>query len=164
MIRTVGLLMLLIAAALAGNTAAKGLEGRVRRLQMLELFCEAAGSELKYLLPTVKELLCSLAQRADFQSLLFLQNAAAAHTPFPESWRNAVETDKTLCADEREILRTIGATLGSTELSAQLSALKLCGERFQRLRETAETEVLRRGRLYRSMGILTGIFLVILLL
>lgn len=164
MIRSFGLLLLLITAAMGGNAAAKSLEARVKRLRTLEWFCEAAGSELKYLLPTVKELLCSLAARADFQELVFLRTAAEESCAFPESWRHALETDKTLCADEREILRTVGSTLGSTELSAQLSALKLCCERLRRLREAAESEVVRRGRLYRSMGILTGIFLVILLL
>lgn len=164
MIRGVGLLLLLVTAALCGNSAAVSLEQRVRRLRKLELFCDAAASELKFLLPTVGELLTHLAARAEYAELGFLQAMAGMETGFPECWAAAVTTDKTLSAEEREILRTIGETLGSTELAGQLSALALCRERFASCRESAEADLLRRGRLCRSMGLLTGIFLVILLL
>lgn len=164
MMRGIGLLLLLVTAALCGNSAARGLELRVRRLRKLEFFCTAAASELEFLLPTVRELICSLAARAELAELGFLQAVSGMDGDFPENWRQTVTADKTLSAEERDILLTIGATLGSTELAGQLSALALCRTRFASLRETAEADLLRRGRLCRSMGLLTGIFLVILLL
>lgn len=156
-------MLILLTAALSGNYAARRLEQRDQRLQCLEQLCGAMCSELRYLLPTVQELLHALSAREEFASLTFLQRAAQGGA-YPEAWQAAIASDVNLSEAERSILQTVGATLGSMDLDGQLAALTLCKERFAALHTAAASELKTRGRLYRSMGVLTGIFLVILLL
>ena len=162
--RAVAYVLVLAAAALAGNYAAKHTEMRAKQLRLLEQLCDAIAAELTFLLPTIPDLLTSLSQRQDFASLGFLQAAARNCADYPRSWQDALLNDVDLDADEREILQTLGESLGRTELSRQLSAISLCSGRLSRLRAAAEAEQACKARLYRSMGVLMGIFLVIMLL
>ena len=147
-----------------GNCAAKRLELRVQRLDLLERFCMAVSAELRYLLPPVGTLLRTLAGRECFAELSFLQDAAEHTEAFPNGWRKAVAADRHLREEERAVLQTVGDTLGQMDAEGQLAALGLCAERLREMRETAARQMQGRGQMYRSMGILGGIFLVILLI
>ncbi|MBQ8922045.1 MAG: stage III sporulation protein AB [Oscillospiraceae bacterium] len=162
--KLLGAMLLLAASMLCGCMMAAKLRERVQLLQRLIRLTDAIITELQHNLPFIADLLPQLAAMPAFRSLHFLQIAAARADSFPESWQEAVNTDVALPQDVREVLVTVGQTLGSTTLEGQVSALRLCQQQLITLRERAEELSRRKGGLFRSMGLLCGMFLVILLL
>ncbi len=158
-----GLLLLLSAAVLCGCYAADGLHRRVIRLQQLRRMLNAITVHLRYTLPTVRELMQTLADDPDYTALPFLRKAVADPSDFPAAWNTAVSQSHDLSREEASLLYRLGHTLGSTDLEGQLSALALYDQQLSAMLQQAAVQADSHGSLYRTMGILTGLFLVILL-
>ena len=159
-----GALLLMLAAAGIGCRAAADLRNRVNYLRLIRRLLTAICAELRGNLPLIPDLLHSLAADPAYHSLHFLQDAAADAAQFPDCWQHALAKDSAPDSDARRVLETVGQTLGSTTLEGQLDALHLCDERLQNLLHDAEQTAAQKGQLYRSLGVLSGIFLVILIL
>lgn len=159
-----GAMLLLGACILCGCRAASRLDRQVRCLRTLMQLIDTMMTELQSRLPFLSELLPLLADKPAFAGLPFLQEAARNTDTFPESWNAAVETDSTLTDEARSVLITVGQTLGSTTLEGQISALRLCEKQLLELYGQAAERARQKGTLCRSMGLLSGMFLVILLL
>ncbi len=163
--KLLGCLLLLTMCIGSGMYAASRLQARTRRLQLLVQLINDMMQELRYTLPTVDVLTAHLQAQPCYQSLDFLAafDDTSPAQSFPERFAVAVASAN-YSPEETDILQQVGATLGSTDLDGQLSALTLCKSRLENLL-TQSTERLRsHGNLYRSMGVLCGLFLVILLI
>ena len=162
--KLLGAELLLCTGILAGSAAARNLERRAATLRLLRQMLTAMMQELNAMLPLTADLLRDLAGMPAFAALPFLQEAAAEPEAFPASWSEAVCRDKTLPDGAAEVLLSVGQTLGSTTLNAQLAAMQLSLERLTALQSDAEAQSTEKGKLCRSMGLLTALFAAILLL
>ena len=159
-----GMILLVLSAAELGCLAAGTLRRRTEQLRILRQLVITMMAELKCTLPLIPDMLRSLAAEHIFRSLAFLQDAAAHAEDFPACWAEAAANDSTLTAEARKVVESVGETLGSTALDGQLAVLELCAERLEMLYTEQKAHADQRGRLYRSMGILSGVFFVIVLL
>ena len=159
-----GLTCILCACTLSGCFASAKLRQTVEQIRILRRLLSAICTELQHTLPFVPDLLCFLAGQAAFRELVFLQEAAANAENYPECWDKALQHDSCLTEPVRDILKTVGQTLGSTTLEGQLSALTLCQEQLREIELDAEQKARQRGNLYCKFGLLAGCFISILLL
>lgn len=160
-----GCLLLLTMCIGTGMYAANHLQAHTRRLQLLVQLINDMMQELRYTLPTVDVLIAHLRAQPCYGTLEFL--AAYDDTSPVQSvpQRLATSVDAThYTQEEKDILRQVAATLGSTDLEGQLSALTLCKTRMESLLTECTEKQRAQGNLYRSMGVLCGLFLVILLI
>ncbi len=164
MMRLTGAMLLLAASMMCGCFAAARLKKHVHEIQKLIQLTDSMMTQLQSSLPFISDLLPQLADNPAYRDLHFLRSAADHADCFPSSWEEAVEEDPELTPEMREIVLTVGQTLGSTTLEGQISALRLCQSQLISLREQAKTCSMQKGTLFRSMGLLCGIFLDILLL
>jgi stage III sporulation protein AB len=83
------------------------------------------------------------------------------------NWRSAwnAAADELFTVDgDREILLSIGNALGGSDTAGQIAMLELNRELLQaRLREAAEMSA-RKGAMYRSVGLLTGLGLAVIVI
>lgn len=156
--------LLLCTGLLTGCAAAHRLEQHVRQIRLLRQMLTAMMQELQATLPLTADLLRILADMPAFSPLGFLQQAAAHPDSFPQCWFDAVRSDASLTKDTAAVMETVGQTLGSTALDGQLAALQLCLDRLGALQADAETTAVKHCGLWRSMGVLSALFLAILLL
>ena len=156
--------LLLCTGLLAGCAAAHRLEQNVRQIRLLRQMLTAMMQELQATLPLTADLLRLLADAPAFCSLSFLRHAADHPDSFPQCWFDAVQNDPALTPDTAAVMETVGQTLGSTALDGQLAALQLCLDRLGALQTDAENAAAKHCGLCRSMGILSALFLAILLL
>ena len=86
-------------------------------------------------------------------------------TAFPVYWRESLETDglDPLTVVDRQILTDLGNVLGSTGLQGQIDQLNLLQSRLKSQLEAASQRYATNGNLYRSLGLMGGLLLVILL-
>lgn len=121
---------------------------------------------LRYLQPTMRGLIRSLAAMERFEDLAFLRDCARRledGRPFPAAWRESLKADSAaLGREESELLLGLGDSLGVTDLNSQLDAIactrEILGARLEQARSYADSH----ARLYRTMGVLLGLALLIL--
>ncbi len=119
-------------------------------------------------LPT-GQLLRVLAESADFQQFSFLREVSVrfdGRKPLEEVWADALERDRRVrvMPEMAALLRECGGILGSSDWETQTAALTLLTERLDGLIAAARERAEREGRMYRSLGLLSGILLAILAL
>ena len=151
MLKMLGAILLTGGAAALGFAAAGQLASRVTALRALLGALELMERELAFTLPSMPELLASLAERAAPPAGGFFARCARGlerlgEQSLGEIWRQALEEyPMDLKEDE-------------------LQALGLAREQLSRSLVSAEEDRDRQGKVYGALGLTAGTFLVILLL
>lgn len=107
----------------------------------------------------VYRLVSRLKLDADLSALGFLQKLPESFDPevnFRETWRDSVLEEK-YPEEETRILSTLGNEIGSSDIFSQLSTLEALEEDIARIENERRGELLKKGRLYRSVGALFGV-------
>lgn len=87
--------------------------------------------------------------------------------PFPEALRAALAQDAphlALHAGDLELLEGLADSLGASDVSTQLAYLALLETRLQERLEAAKEAQRSKGRMYRTLGVLCGIVVDIIIL
>lgn len=168
MLRLAGLLLIAACCSGVGLLASFRLSSRVQALEGCLGFLEALCEELRYTLARTEDLLLALGERASFVQLDFIREAArltGEGMEFPAAWKRAVEgSSLPLEAADRRVLSQVGELLGSSSAEGQLSQLSHCRRLLAEQREDALAQKASKGNLFRSLGVLSGAGLFILLL
>ena len=169
--------MVAFGALWAGWRAVEELRGRVRAaeavidgLELLERELWERGTALPELLEEleVRGYRGRASRTREPASALFSRCARACReldrAPFGDSWRRLTAELAELSPEGRAALLPLGEVLGRYEADGQRAALKRAEEALERERERAEKERDRMGRVYQTLSLAGGAFLVILLL
>jgi stage III sporulation protein AB len=81
-----------------------------------------------------------------------------------DNWNYVADGLTYLKAEERNVLKSVGATLGTSDADGQLAMLKANAELLEGFRAEAYKEYLAKGKLYRTCGVLAGIFAAIMII
>ena len=164
----IGFLLAITACAGTGQWAASQLSRRVRRLQGYLSLIESIKTQLAFTMAEPAVILQQVQENSAFQDFSFLP-ACIRHCrqgdPFPLAWQKSLEQTKAEYRqpEDQRILWEIGEVLGSTSMEGQISQLNLLQDRLRQQLETALAKCQTSGKLYRSLGLLGGLALVIVL-
>lgn len=170
MIRIAGSVLLLCASAALGFGAVTGLKDRVKQLTLLIFALEEMERELQCRLTPMPELLNALAQRLEgpvggfFQLCVSGLKGLGGHT-FSKIWFGAMEaSDLRLEEEDKLLLEELGNSLGRYDGQRQCEAIRQVRERLVCNLADATQRRDRLGRVYGTLGLAAGAFLVIVLL
>lgn len=76
---------------------------------------------------------------------------------FREIWSNAVNSQKNIGSEEAELLIHLGSVLGKSSIDGQIEIISDMQCRLNQITKVRTDNLLKKGRLYRSTGILFGI-------
>lgn len=164
-IRLTGLALIALCAAGMGMALALTLTERVKSLELARSVLEAFSGELSYSQAPPDEIVSRLAARETLSKAEYLPacRALGETLPFPEAWRRAVEENPgKLSAGDVGILTALSDTLGRCDLETALAALNRAMEELELALRGAREYAGTHGKLYRTLGMLSGAFLVIL--
>lgn len=166
-IKITGIAIIVIASSLAGMGASQSLSQRVKILGQVISMLRGFYSQIRYRAMTVGELLDNAASDIACRDLSFpkiiLKRLETADS-LAEAWEYGVNSDKALKAEEKRVLEALGYSLGSSDIEGQLALLDEYTEKISSIKASAEAEYLKKGRLYRSLGVLGGAMAGIILL
>jgi stage III sporulation protein AB len=152
-----------MAGAIFGLYRSAELKRRERLLTELTGLLESMAMQIRYRALPLGELFAALKGGGEFM------NAVGAHTAHPsamnprEAWNKAV-TGLFANEEDRDILCAVGNALGGSDTAGQLAMLELNKELLTaRLHEASEQSA-RTGKMYRSVGLLTGLGLAIIII
>ena len=89
------------------------------------------------------------------------------HSNVREAWEHACDRLLMLPQTGREevsLLRELGRSLGKADVAGELSLLGLYGQRIDALRQAADEDYVRKGRVFRSVGMLCGLAAAIMII
>ena len=164
-LKVCGMLLVVACTTSIGISMAQALSRRVRELEGCIALLTGMEGELSYSLAPPDEAVARLEERESAQEAPFLPACAALcrkGTPFPQAWREAVEKQGgSLTREDAAIVEALADTLGQCDLDGQLSSLShpkaLLAMQLAAARERCESH----GKLYRTMGLLAGAFVVV---
>lgn len=162
--KLLGILCLVLACTGAGIYAARKLKKEVTAFEQLISLTEQCASVIRCQSPELAELLRQLGEMGQFHFPDAVRRGLAPGVSPSVLWRSAIWNDSAVPKAAREILCSLGEVLGTTDLPGQLSAIALHQERLERAATESRERCLRQGKLYRSLGMLGGALLAILLL
>lgn len=166
MLKLIGMIMIIMTTSLIGTNFSGALTQRVKRLKNIEIMFDTMATLIKFKAATTGEILSELAKDATFDDLIFIHNARSSYedsNPFPQAWKDGVDSDISLKDDEKQLLFSAGRSLGTSDCDGQLSMLEIYRHNIAGMYERAKEESVNKGRLYRSLGVLTGVFISVML-
>ena len=153
---------------LSGFFASDRLREHVKQLEQCLRLLGLLGERMRYTSAPLSVLLSDLRQLEGMQRLGFLaacQEKLQEQTPFPTAWGESIrQVPGLLTQEEQGILLALGEQLGATDLQGQLAALGSIQEQLQERLVQARLQRDNKSRLYQSLGAVSGIGCVLLLL
>ncbi len=166
MIKLIGIMAVLISTSLAGISSSEKLKNRVTELNIINYMLEEISILIRYKALTVYQIIDSLKKNPSFSSLSFISNIEInLHVPFKVSWEKSIDGMTTsLTQSDIKLLKSFGASLGTSDIEGQLSTIEVFKGNFSKTEKDAISVYEKKSRLYRSLGVLAGAFISIMLI
>ena len=168
MVKLIGIAVILIVSALIGNHCAENLAKRTSTLKAVDYMLEEMELLIRFRAANVYEIIDSLHNDPQLEKLDFIKYAAEhsdENIPFDRLWEKSIaEYNKSsLKAEDTALIESIGKDIGKSDLEGQISIIKLKKNELSALIKSSEKEYTGKAGMYRSIGILGGAFISILL-
>lgn len=160
----------MLASTLIGVRLSSKLGGRVAELEAVLHMLEELSVQIRYRALPVYELLERLRANSSLQRLRFIDCICAeleGTRDFDHAWQQGVARSvpqSSMNKDDIEVLLAIGSSLGKSDIDGQLSAIELHSATVRARLQQASEERAKKGKLYRSLGVLAGIGISIMLI
>lgn len=170
MLKAVGALMLLCGCAGVGFSAVKQLDRRVDTLRSVIAAMELLEKELSFHMLPMRDLLLATSNGTTRPASDFLGECVNAldlyeDRLFSEIWSlSAEKTLVNLNSTDRDALDSLGKILGRFDVDGQRNAIRLTNEQLKQNLTNAVEERGSKGKVYRTVSVAAGTFIVILLL
>lgn len=171
MIKLVGAALILLASTIFGFVRARQFAERPKQIRQLVHALGRLSTEISYGSTPLPEALRKLAQICGrpLDSLFALAAERLTHdksVTVREAWTEAIDHisgQTSMKAPELEVLRQLGTTLGISDREDQLKHLALASSQLMQEEVEAREEQSRYEKLSRSLGVLGGALIVVLI-
>lgn len=139
----------------------------MRLLTLTGRMLEELSVQIRFKASTVYELLDALANSVgELEFLSLAQKRASCGESFFAAWEKGLADwrNSDIKEEDRALLLSIGEKLGDSDVDGQLSTIELHKQHLNTLLLSATEERKKKGKLYRSLGVLAGVFVAIMLL
>ncbi len=169
--KLIGAILVAGGAATAGMLASSRLRTRTEALSGLLSSIDIMQSEIFFRLTPLPELIKILAgQSSEPARTLFLNCfshlGSLGQKPFSAIWSQSVEESRglELTSGEKKTLVELGGILGRYDADGQIKAIAYIKRRLESCLDASLREKEKQGKLYRTLGVVTGIAIVIILI
>lgn len=159
-----GLMCIFFGCTAVGVYASQKLRQRVEAVGVLLSLLETISAYIRYQSLPLEDVFAAAAENPNFKKLSFLRSLVfSPDISFAEKWTSVLQAEHTLPQQAKQILLRLGNSLGVTDVQGQLSVLQLHRKELASLEEEMREIYRSHGELYRRLGILSGLMLVLLL-
>ena len=164
-LKFLNLIGILLICIYLGNYKAKGYENRVTELNrfqnaliMFKSKIEFTFEPIKSIFEDISKIVYENKENIFFNSIKDIKNLS-------KSWNNStIEIKNGLNNEDKEIIKMFGKMLGKTDVKGQVNEIDLCISLIERQLKKAETEKEKNTKLYKTMGIILGLGICIILI
>ena len=167
MLKYAGLALIISVCAFAGCYFSSALAARLTVLKKMDYLIDEIIILLRYKASTVYEIIEHIAENERFSDFVFISNISHdGENSFQSDWCKSLEANPptSLKAGDLQILADIGRNLGTSDIEGQISTLNLQRNNLKSLIISAEADCEKKSKLYRSLGVLVGAFISVMLI
>lgn len=166
LIRSVGAIFIALIGAFAGIACSEKLKNRIAVCLEIEMMLRDAETIIRCTGYDVYGIVSALKAKSSRKTcfLYELSDRYTENKDFRSEWQDAVENDRNISADEKAVLIDFGLQLGTTDIEGQLSNIGFLIHRIHSVYEERTAEYAGKGKLYRSIGMLAGAALGIIII
>lgn len=161
------LCMIFITSSKIGHTIANGYSNRVKDLQEIQNALSMLITKMRYTYETIPDIFSEIAKTTKENiSELFKKAIDNMNNNMNagQAWKDSILNGKTAFTDEdKTILVNMEKLLGKTDLEGQLGQIEATKNMLEVQLKKAEQEKLKNEKLYKTLGNVIGITIVILL-
>ena len=159
--------LILAVSSFIGITIAQKYNNRVKNLREMKKALNHFKTKIKFTYEPIPEILEEMIESVTGESKQIFISALEKmeNKNAGEAWNEAIEASNVMLEQEdKDILKNLGKLLGKTDIEGQLSEIELTSSFLDSQIKKAEQERERNGKLYKTLGVITGIGIVIVLL
>ncbi|MBD1378804.1 stage III sporulation protein SpoIIIAB [Metabacillus arenae] len=171
MIKLLGAVFIVLATTWTGFEAARHLSERPRQLRQLKAALQSLEAEIMYghtpLKDAAEHIASQTAKPLSWFFERFAKRLTKGHTSVKTAWDDSLDQIWKLTAfkkGELEVLRQFGETLGQHDRVSQQKHIRLALTHLEREEADAIDKQQRYERMVKSLGFLSGLLLIILLM
>lgn len=163
-------MLILATTTLTGRYFSDRAHKRVRELETFTQLFSSICAQISYTLTPTMDLLCNLQESIEFKKFRFLKLVCAylqTGSPLQTAWETSVDAYKTgsaLQAEELQCIAEFCSAFGSTDKEGQQANCAYYIARLEQKKEEALKKLPNTTKLCSALGVLTGLFLGILLM
>lgn len=163
-IKYISLLGILLISSYLGIDKAKEYENRVKELIKFQSALVMFKSKLEFTYEPIKNIFEDISKVIYREKDNIFIKVVNSKEDIFTSWKNAVESEKHLTQEDKEIIEMIGKLLGKTDLSGQVNEINLGLNLVDKQIQIADSQMRKNVKLYKTMGIVCGIGICIILI
>lgn len=169
MIKYISLVAILFLAMYIGNLMSKKYINRVKELVQIKLALNIIKSKIKFTQIPLKDIFEQISKNTEEVNVKeFWENTIKElnkNLSIEEAWENAIKkTETNLNKEDLNILLDMGKMLGKTDVDGQVSNLEIASTFIDTQIEKAEIEKQKNSKLYKTLGVVTGLAIIIILI
>ena len=158
-----GIILIALCFSLTGFRIAAGFTQRLRLLEMLLMLLQSLRQELMLTHASSARILEQLKKKSSIPLLEHLTDRCKAAS-FPQAWQKTMETELSILSErQRAPVLAVGSILGSGDLRHQEEALLQCEKQLRGMIKSEKENCMTQGKLFRSLGVLTGLMAAVIL-
>lgn len=165
--KNVFIILILVICSLLGGYFSGKLRKKCRFLKDIAYMLEELQLMVEFESAEVGEIIDRLAKNKRLSELAFLKNISEEihiGSDIGSLWEKAVECQQYgfLNNEEKEFVKDMGRKLGKSDISGQVNTIKYEKLELEKMIRSADEDNCRKSKLYRSLGVLCGAFIVIM--
>lgn len=160
MLRITACLCIVIIGGVCGMAMSDKLKKRRDCCREVQALLTRISSLIRYREMNVYEIVSELRETSVTQKLKFIERLPISYETgedFHDSWEKELRADENIPDEEKEVLISFGKTFGTSDTEGQLLSAEQASERIYDIEKQRSEEYLKKGKLFRSVGVLFGI-------
>ena len=170
--KLLGCIMVLFSSGFLGYVLSTDCKKRPRQLRELQSMLQIFENQISYLSDVLIEAFGRICSSSNGETGIFFSNTverlqSGRNVSAAQAWEEAVRENirkTSLNKEDEEILVSFGKLLGSSDLEGQIKNIRLTLSQLKLQEQKAEESRTKNEGMYRSLGILGGIAVVIVLI
>jgi stage III sporulation protein AB len=169
-IKFVGAIVLICATSFIGFSLAADCSKRPKALRELQSLLQMLENEISYLSNLLSEAFYRISEGTNSDTAILFKEAArnlgTNGVTADSAWEKSIEENYaklSLNKEDRTILLTFGKMLGNSDLEGQLKNIKLISSQLKLQEFKAEEMRHKNEKMYRSLGVLSGLAVAVIL-
>lgn len=163
-IKYASLFGIIVISSYLGIYKSKEYENRVKELRKFKSALIMFKSKLEFTYEPIKSIFEDISKVIYKNENNIFEKVVKNKNDIYTSWKEAVQNENAFTKEDIEIIETIGKLLGKTDIDGQVSEINLGINLVERQIEIAENEKNKNVKLYKTMGIVCGIGICIILI
>ena len=161
------LFLILVASTLIGKSLSKKYVYRLQELEEIENSLNILKTKIKFTYEPLKEIFRQISQDKSNKIEEIFENMTykLSFEDVKTSWRDSIqEADISITQEDKDVLKELGKILGQTDADSQVSEIEVTETFLDMQIEKAEENRKKNQKIYKTLGVLVGLFFVIILI